>query len=185
MCEGSYEAWERFREKTIEGFGLDHSRRDLGHVLGGKVLMKKKLKIISSHWVKQDFPYRFSLFLSHVRVKLFCLILSQTFRHQRRVITAFMLACASLHKSQNRLFISSREGELDYFSPMPFVWRKRCWLTAELLDPTQPGFNADAWLMRSTTGIIIRQGILAFSCVSQAGKTSQCCNVKVGISASV
>lgn len=64
------------------------------------------------------------------------------------------------------------EKELNYFFLMPFVWRKRCWLTAELQDPTQPGFSADAWLMRSTTGIIIRQGILVFSCVSQDGKTS-------------
>lgn len=64
------------------------------------------------------------------------------------------------------------EKELDYFFLMPFVWRKRCWLTAELQDPTQPGFSADAWLMRLTTGIIIRQGILVFSCVSQDGKTS-------------
>lgn len=78
-----------------------------------------------------------------------------------------------------------QKREVDYFSLMPFVWRKRCWLTAELLDPTQPGFNADAWLMRSTTGIIIRQGILDFSCVSQAGKTSRCCNGNVGFSASV
>lgn len=102
---------------------------------------------------------------------------------------AFMLACVSRRKSQNRLLISSGEGELDYFSLMPFVWRKRCWLTAELLDPTQPGFSADAWLMRSTTGIIIRQGILAFSCVSQAGKKNKkpsCCSNVVGrFSASV
>jgi len=81
------------------------------------------------------------------------------------------------------VYINSREKELDYFSLMPFVWRKRCWLTAELLDP-RPGFNADAWLMRSTEGIIIREGILVFSCVSQDGKTSQCYNVKASSSAS-
>lgn len=101
------------------------------------------------------------------------------------IIMVFMLAYISPCKSQNMLLMSSREGEVDYFSLMPFVWRKRCWLTAELLDPTQPGFNADAWLMRSTTGIIIRRGILGFSCVSQAGKTSWCCNGNVGFSASV
>lgn len=80
-----------------------------------------------------------------------------------------------------RLLISSRERKRrkESVSLTPFVWRKRCWLTAELLDPTQPGFNADAWLMRSTRGIIIRPGILAFSCVSQDQKTSLCCGAKV------
>lgn len=89
-----------------------------------------------------------------------------------KVIIVFILACINPCKSQNRLLMSFRDGEVDYFSLMPFVWRKRCWLTAELLDPTQPGFSADAWLMRSTTGIIIRWGIFGFACVSQAGKTS-------------
>lgn len=162
------------KRENIECSGLDCSCRNLGH----DKETEKNAPTLST----TVFPL---LIFSHKCMLSFLLCLYQTFRHQRHVITAFMLACLSLRKSQNRLFISSREGELDYFFLMPFVWRKRCWLTAELLDPTQPGFNADAWLMRSTTGIIIRRGILAFSCVSQDGKTSQCCNVKVGFLASV
>lgn len=174
LCEGSYEPRERFKEKNIECSGLACACRNLGH---DKETEKGDLTSSAT-----GFPF---LIVSHKCMLSFLLCLYQIFRHQRRVITAFMLACLSLRKAQNRLFISSGEGELDYFFLMLFVWRKRCWLTAELLDPTQPGFNADAWLMRSTTGIIIRQGILAFSCVSQAGKTSQCCNVKEGFLASV
>lgn len=89
-----------------------------------------------------------------------------------------MLACITLQKSQNRLFVSSAESKPDHSTLMPFVWRKRCWLTAELQDPTHPGFSADACLIRSTTGIIIGQRILVFSSVSHNGKTSQYCSVK-------
>lgn len=142
----------------------------------GSIMMKN---LITSLGVKQDFlPQRpISFYMSGVSVWF-------QKSQKQHVISVCTLTDTSMHKSQNRLLISSRERELDYFSLMPFVWRKRCWLTAEFLDPTQPGFNADAWLMRSTTGIIIRQGILVFSCVSQGGQTSQRCGVKVRFSAS-
>lgn len=166
MCEGS---WERFSLGAVEGL-LHRS----GPCSGCQRAMIKKLTYLTLSKTRSPPPgTHIGSFCSVHMCILTCSFWfcpENIYAARWRVITVFMLACRKLHKSQHSLLISSREGELDYFSLMPFVWRKRCWLTAELLDPTQPGFNADAWLMRSTTGIIIRRGILAFSCVSQPRK---------------
>lgn len=161
----------RFSDQNHEGFFFffysKHSCRNRGRVLGGKSDRR--------YW--EVWPRRVAcvdlLRSRHLCVSepllLYFILNVWTPKTCHNSIHARMRKSAQIPKQAARKLRRERAGL--FLPDVLCLKKKRCWLTAELLDPTQPGFNADAWLMRSTTGIIIRQGILAFSCVSQAGKT--------------
>ncbi len=71
-----------------------------------------------------------------------------------------------------------KSGAPGSFSLHAFFSASWCWLTGKLSAPFQSGFNADVWLMRLTSRIIIRGGILLTICVSTDERTSQARGVK-------